>query len=262
MHTIAVFGGTGRIGLQSVNQALESGHRVKIFARKPSLPTPLQRNPNVSIVKGDIKDSESVEKCLKGCTAVFYCLSYNVNEPNTVLSDGITNVINGMKKFQIKRLIVVSSAAINEKADEKAPLFFRIFIKGLLLNHLYDDLVRMEKVILKSDLDWTIIQPPGLVNAPYTGDYEIAIDKLPSGAGWTSRGDVAHYMVKALNTNENVGKIVGLSTRKPLDGLSSSDMFQVKGNTTKYIIIFSIFFTFFGTMCYIPYWFITKYFFK
>ena len=47
----------------------------------------------------------------------------------------------------------------------------------LVLKEMYTDLVRMETVVQKSTLDWTIVRPPRLTDGPRTGHYHAAINE-------------------------------------------------------------------------------------
>jgi putative NADH-flavin reductase len=87
-----------------------------------------------------------------------------------------------------------------------AYLFGRLFFPDLVA-----DASGMELVITKSGLDWTIVRPPKLTDKPRTGRYRVRKGHLP-GFGFTiSRPDVADFMVKAVEQDAAVGKIVGVS---------------------------------------------------
>src|SRR2546428_8116376 len=56
---VLVIGATGGTGRQLVQQALDQGHQVTAFVRRPSK-LPVQ-HPNLRVVKGDVLDYASVE---------------------------------------------------------------------------------------------------------------------------------------------------------------------------------------------------------
>ena len=61
---ILVFGSTGGVGYQLVNQALEQGHTVTAFARDATKIN-IKHN-NLHVAEGDVMDPASVEKAVKG----------------------------------------------------------------------------------------------------------------------------------------------------------------------------------------------------
>ena len=68
------------------------------------------------------------------------------------------------------------------------------------LRQAYDELEAMERRIMASDLDWTIIRPSGLADGPLTGDYRVSLDgAVLKGAKRVSRADVAALVLKALS---------------------------------------------------------------
>ena len=66
---------------------------------------------------------------------------------------------------------------------------------------MYDDLRIMERLIKGSDVNWTIMRPPRLVNKPATGEYRFAINSFLKNCLSISRADLAHFMINNI-TNE------------------------------------------------------------
>jgi uncharacterized protein YbjT (DUF2867 family) len=62
---------------------------------------------------------------------------------------------------------------------------------------------------MASALDWTIVRPVGLSDEPATGDYRVSMDgSIPAKTSRVSRGDVAGFMVKSLETESYVRRAV------------------------------------------------------
>jgi putative NADH-flavin reductase len=68
----------------------------------------------------------------------------------------------------------------------------------------------MEDVISESGLDWTIVRPVCLTDAPYTGRYRVQEGHLPTLGFTISRADVADFMIKAVENHSSTRKIVGV----------------------------------------------------
>lgn len=75
-------------------------------------------------------------------------------KPNTIISDGVRNIISGMKKHKVKRLLFVASFGVNEKIFLPEKLFIRIILKNI-----FTDIPKQEQLIKESALDWSIVHP-------------------------------------------------------------------------------------------------------
>src|SRR6266550_621321 len=69
---LLIFGGTGRTGRALVEQALEQGHVVTVFARDPAKLG--MAHENLRVMKGAIAEYDSVETAIKGQDAVLSAL--------------------------------------------------------------------------------------------------------------------------------------------------------------------------------------------
>ena len=71
---IAIFGATGDLGNQCLEQALEAGHEVTVLVRSQSrLPSDLASR--VAVVEGDALNAEDVEQALcRGAEAILFAI--------------------------------------------------------------------------------------------------------------------------------------------------------------------------------------------
>lgn len=72
------------------------------------------------------------------------------------------------------------------------------------------DIVTTEDFADSYPFDWTIVRPPRLTDKPYTGKYRVREGHLPRFGFTISRGDVADFMVKAVEKRSSIGKVVGV----------------------------------------------------
>ena len=202
---IVVFGASGRTGLLTVYQALEKGHHVTAFARKDSSVT--IKHKNLQIIQGDILEFEKVKEAVKGQDAVISTLGVESRKYTTVLSEGTANIIRAMNELNVKRFICMSSAGI---LGNDAGFWFDKIILPLFLKQVFEDKKRQMKLIQESDLEWVIIRPVGLTQAPKTGKYKI-YDAKP-GSSTIPRADVADFMLKLITDKKYDKKMPAISS--------------------------------------------------
>jgi len=197
---ILIVGATRGIGRQLLEQALASGHAVTAMARNPQrLATQQER---LRVIKGDIRDSDSVALAMAGQNAV--CCTIGVKAPwlwVTVFSEGTKNLLQAMKKTGVKRLMCVTGIGAGDSKGHGGFLYDRIFYP-LLLGPIYADKDRQESLIKASDVDWTIVRPGFLTNGPLTKNYRMLTDMTGVTAGRISRADIAHFMLKEIESKQ------------------------------------------------------------
>lgn len=192
---IAIFGASGRTGILTVYQALDKGHTVTAFARKPAMVTITHKN--IRVVKGDILDFASVRAAVEGQVAVISALGVESRKPTTVLSEGTANILRAMEECQINRFICMSSAGI---LGNDAGFFFGKIVIPLLLREVFKDKIRQMNIIRDSSPDWVIVRPSALTDSPKTGRYKISMDAPLSRS--VPRADVADFMLKLLTDKQ------------------------------------------------------------
>jgi putative NADH-flavin reductase len=186
---IAIFGASGRTGILTVYQALDKGHQVTAFARNPASVT--IQHKNIRVIQGDILEYEKVKEAVEGQDAVISTLGVESRKPTAVLSEGTKNILRAMEEARVSRFICMSSAGI--LGNDSGFLFGKI-IMPLFLREVFKDKIRQMEIIQKSTLEWVIIRPSGLTDAPKTGKYKVT---MGSPASWKiPRADVADFMLK------------------------------------------------------------------
>ncbi len=192
---LIVFGATGGIGTQVVQQALDAGHEVTALARQPAAMT--LRHERLDVIQGDALKPDTFRESIARKDAVISALGVRHLAPTTLFSEGVANIVQAMQTAHVRRLLCVSSSGL-----ELGPRWQRWLADPLLwliFRNMYTDLVRMETVVKASGLDWTILRPPTLTNGPRTGRYQAAINRHLSRSSFLARADVADYIINHLN---------------------------------------------------------------
>jgi uncharacterized protein YbjT (DUF2867 family) len=212
MNTV-IFGANGPTGRLLVEQAVAAGHTVTAAMRNP------QPIDGATVVRADVLDAASVGAAVKGADAVLSSLGVPFGRnPIDTYSRGTANIIAAMKEHGVRRLVLTSSSAADPSVR------FKNSGGGALLEALkplviygfgrttYIDMRRMEKLVTESGLDWTIVRPSGLFNTDVASDYSVEQDHV-RGA-FTSRLDLARFMVSALDSDEWVGRNAAIATKE------------------------------------------------
>lgn len=188
---IAIFGASGRTGILTVYQALDKGYSVTAFARKSSSVT--IQHKNLHIIEGDVQEYKKVKEAVEGQDVVINTIGVESRKQTFVVSEGTRNIIRAMEECGVSRFICMSSAGI---LGNDGGIIFGKIIKPLFLRNVFLDKVRQMKIIQESKLNWVIIRPTSLTDAPKTRKYKITLGSPASGS--VPRADVADFMLKLL----------------------------------------------------------------
>jgi uncharacterized protein YbjT (DUF2867 family) len=210
---LAVFGANGSTGRLLTRLALDEGHDVVAFTRRPET-FPIEHR-RLEVAVGDVHDAAAVSSAIDGTEAVLSTLGVPfAKTPITVFSDGVANIIAGMHAAEIKRFACVSSSAIGPHPEPLGGFIFEKILQPYVVNKLgktvYDDLRRMEAIVSGSDLAWTIVRPSGLFDAPTVSAYGVAIDFIAHR--FTARIDLADCLVRQALGDSYIRSTIAVAT--------------------------------------------------
>lgn len=210
---VAVFGANGPTGRLVTQQALAEGHAVTAVTRHPAA-FPL-RHERLRVTPGDVFDLASVERAVAGQDAVLSALGVPFSrEPITVYSQGVAHILRAMDEHGVRRFVCVSSSATDPRLEPQGGILFGRVLQPLVMNvfgrTLYDDMRRMETLVMASDVDWTILRPSGLFQTPAVTAYRVADAHL--AARYTSRTDLADCMLRQLSDDRYLRMVVSVAT--------------------------------------------------
>jgi putative NADH-flavin reductase len=201
---VLIIGATRGIGLQLLEQALQTGHTVTALVRNPQRLT--KEHERLRVIMGDILEPETVRRATVGQEAVCVTIGIGITwKPVTVFSQGTLNVLEAMRQQGLRRLICVTGIGAGDSQGHGGFLYDRLF-NPLLLRPIYEDKDRQEALIQASETDWTIVRPGFLTNGPLTKKYRVITNLSGVTAGKISRADVAHFILEELAADRYVGQ--------------------------------------------------------
>ncbi len=207
---LVVFGAAGRTGRHVVRYALERGHEVVAFVRRPEQ---LRAEEHLTVVVGDARDAEAVARAIGGADAVISTLGSDDRKERSLRQEVARNVVAAMQRSGARRLVWISSLGVGDSAAQarRTSFFYGFLMMPLLMRHTYADSKAAEDIIRQSDLDWTIVRPPGLIDAPHTGKYRAILDGSALARAYMPRADVADYMLGLAERGELLHRVPTLA---------------------------------------------------
>ena len=205
---LAVFGATGPTGKELVSQALDRGYQVTVFARRPEA-VPMREH--LRIVAGDAaRDAGAVAEAVRGQDAVLSALGVRTSFfPRGLMQRSLANIVPAMEAAGVRRFVLMSAFGVGESRKD-APIGPRLVYKTLLACIFADKRVA-EESLKRSALEWTIVYPVLLTNAPRSVRYRAAERLELRGFPSISRADVADFMLRELVERRFVRRTVILS---------------------------------------------------
>jgi putative NADH-flavin reductase len=200
---LVIFGATGFSGQAILKLALSKGLQVTVLVRNKSAIT--IQNENLTVIQGNVLDNNDVKKVLVHQDAVIQCLGVGGKgdgKPTTFISDATKVIVEEMEKQQINRLIVMSNVGAGNSVSFQPWFFTKIILPYFMkwLQVIIEDKNRMEPIIMNSELDWTIVRCPNIVDKTPKGNIHATLD----GKGLklaVTLDDMAEFIINQLTDN-------------------------------------------------------------
>ncbi|RDA83206.1 hypothetical protein CP532_5362 [Ophiocordyceps camponoti-leonardi (nom. inval.)] len=213
-YTVAIFGATGQLGRYLVNRLARRGCTVVVPFREEMSKRHLKVAGDlgkVTFVEFDLRNTASIEACVRHSDAVYNLIGRNYPTKNFSLQDvhvkGTERIVEAVKKFNVDRYIHVSSynansASVSEFYASKAclskpgkpfPLSLTIFPKG-----------RGERIARNYLPEAIIVRP-----SPIFGFEDNLLIKLASSISFTANNMQQHFWpVHSVDVGEALEKML------------------------------------------------------
>jgi uncharacterized protein YbjT (DUF2867 family) len=197
-RVLAVTGGTGFVGSTTIRIAIEAGWRVKALTRAPQKPT-----QTVHWISGHLGCPDALRALVSGSDAVLHIAGVTNTPSREGFAkgniEGSAAVVQAAREAGVKRLIHVSSLSVREPR----------------LSDYGWSKAEAEKVVMSSDLDWTVIRPPAIYGP---GDIDhldlfksarLGIIPLPPRGKMSEIevSDLARLLIAAASDTDSIGAL-------------------------------------------------------
>jgi len=205
---ILILGASRGTGLFAAQQALAKGYEVTAVARNVAAIEAGCRQREtyagqLKIVRGDVLQPASFEREMLGTDVVISSIGVTNTKPTVLYSEGSGNIIHEMKNYNVSRLICVSGIGVEVTPGMSfgLKLLTKYVVQAFLKNN-FADLLRMEELVKRSQLNWTIVRAPRLKDGAMTGQYRFASNEYLRNPLILRRADLAHFIVNNLENRE------------------------------------------------------------
>jgi len=157
---IVVLGATGNVGSRFIAQAVTAGHQVVAFARTPESVT---TQPGVTTAKGAAEDTAALAAAADGADALVVSITGSTKDA-TFMQRTLPRIIDAATQARVSRIVLVSAFGAGDTAD-KASGFARLIYRTVL-GKFFGDKAAADALLQASGLDWSIVYPVNLKDAP------------------------------------------------------------------------------------------------
>lgn len=175
---IAIFGATGIVGRAITKEALAQGYEVTVLTRDARKVK--EAGGRLTVVEGDVNDRNTVRKVLEGQDAVIQSLGIGgkgTGKPTTFVSEANRLIMDEMERMNIRRLIAISVIGAGDSLYF-LPWIYRKMMPVMMkwFKAIIDDKNRMEPMIERSGLDWSIVRCTTVKDSPSKGHVRVSLD--------------------------------------------------------------------------------------
>lgn len=204
---VVVVGAHGRTGIKIVEQLIAAGDSVVATIRDPKqMADMVKRGAETVILDLEASTGPEFATQFKGADAVVFAAGSGTGETSELDSKGVRKTLRAAEKAGVKRYVAISSIGASTgmrlsgdwATDEMKDYYKHKRLAG--------------KAIMKSPLDWTIVEPGELTDGKGTGKVTLSTEAIAQKS--VSRSDVAAVVVAALRARGTVHKALQLTSGK------------------------------------------------
>ncbi|RVT98046.1 NAD-dependent epimerase/dehydratase family protein [Mucilaginibacter limnophilus] len=196
--TIAVIGGTGKAGKYVVKQLLTKRYHLKLLVHQSA--SKYANHALVQIIKGDVRNPETLRQLFTGCNAVVSMLGQPKNETDPVFAKAAENIIAVMDELHINRYIAVTGLSIDVPGDNKSE-YNRQLSQWVKANYpaIFESKQKEYELLAASNLNWTLLRVPVIRETDEQGEIAVHLYDCPGMS--ISAADLGNFIKKEFEGN-------------------------------------------------------------
>lgn len=175
--TLAILGGGGKAGRPLVREALRAGYRVRLLLRHPDRFDPADER--LEIFQGDARDYAALRDLLRGCSALLSTLGNPREERTSILGAVTEHLVALLPEAGIRRYVTVTSLYDTGRDQPHEPSRQAAEFMEKTFPLFMADRRREMQLLAQSELDYTCVRLPYVVEEPATGRVRTSLDHLP-----------------------------------------------------------------------------------
>lgn len=192
---IAILGGAGKSGRPLVEETLAAGYSVRLLLRHPQEFN--LSSERLEIVQGDVRDPGCVRQLLQGSSALLSTLGHTKGEATPMMGIATQNFVTLMEELGISRCVVVTSLFVTGREQLDAKTQEAADYMQQHYSSFMDDRRLEFKLLSESNLDWTYVRVPFIMQNPATGGVDVDLNHLPGQQ--ITAVDLAHFLISQLD---------------------------------------------------------------
>lgn len=160
---LAVFGASGGVGAAVLTLAQSRGWSVRGLIRPSSQ---CKEEARVEIIRGSLDSPTDVLRTLHGAHAVLCLYGSRSAQSTPFCAHATLQIIAGMQMLGLRRLLCLTGAMVGV-----LPSSVSLALRAMAAAYQYwcpelaADASEQERVVINSQLDWTLVKPPRLTNS-------------------------------------------------------------------------------------------------
>jgi putative NADH-flavin reductase len=204
---VALLGSTGFLGKVVLEKALDSGYQVKTLVRTPNKLGEFK--DKVEYIEGSVTEADKLEEVVSEAEVVISAIGPPMKNPGDpeLYRKSMENLVTILEKQNIKRYIHIGGAAHLGGENENWSVgrkILRLVLKTIAKPVLVAKQLEWE-VLQNSDLDYTLIRPPGIMKEVFKGKGTIADEKNLSRTK-VNVEDLAIFIVEQITSKDWIRK--------------------------------------------------------
>ena len=192
---VLVAGGHGKVALRLLRLLAADGHRARGLIRKPGQAADLEALGAVAVL-GDLEAAASLAGYVEGADAVVFAAGAGPGSgperKRTVDLGGAVKLVDAALAVGVRRYVMISS--IGADRPQAASGSMRPYLEAK---------AEADRYLMASGLDYTIIRPGSLTEAPGTG--RVRVSTGLGDRGGIPRDDVAAVIAEVLDAPNTIG---------------------------------------------------------